>query len=38
MTGWFLRRLASAYRGEQQIDFPRLWRRALIGARSPRWW
>ena len=32
MTGWLLRRLASAYRGEQQIDFPRLWRRALIGS------
>ena len=32
MTGWFLRRLASAYRGEHQIDFPRLWRRALIGS------
>ncbi|MDE0655412.1 MAG: protein translocase subunit SecF [Acidimicrobiaceae bacterium] len=24
--------LASVYRGEQQIDFPRLWRRALIGS------
>ena len=32
MTGWSLRSLASAYRGEQQIDFPRLWRRALIGS------
>ena len=32
MTGWSLRWLASAYRGEQQIDFPRLWRRALIGS------
>ena len=24
--------LATAYRGEQQIDFPQLWRRALIGS------
>ena len=32
MTGWSPRWLASAYRGEQQIDFPRLWRRALIGS------
>ena len=34
MTGWSLRWMsgASAYRGEQQIDFPRLWRRALLGS------
>ena len=32
MTGWSLRGLRSVYRGEQQIDFPQLWRRALIGS------
>ena len=32
MTGRFLGVLGSLYRGEQQIDFPRLWRRALIGS------
>ena len=32
MTGLSLRWLGSAYRGEQQIDFPGLWRRALIGS------
>ena len=32
MTGWSLRTLGSLYRGEQQIDFPRLWRPALIGS------
>ncbi len=32
MTGWSLGVLGSVYRGEQQIDFPRLWRRALIGS------
>ena len=32
MTGWSLRGLGSVYRGEQQIDFPQLWRRALIGS------
>ncbi len=28
----FLRVLGALYRGEQQIDFPRLWRSALIGS------
>ena len=32
MTGWSLGVVGSLYRGEQQIDFPRLWRRALIGS------
>ena len=32
MKGGPLGVLASVYRGEQQIDFPRLWRRALIGS------
>ena len=32
MTGLSLRWLGSAYRGEHQIDFPSLWRRALIGS------
>ena len=32
MTGLSLRWLASAYRGEHQIDFPGLWGRALIGS------
>ena len=32
MRGGPLGVLASLYRGEQQIDFPRLWRRALIGS------
>ncbi len=32
MTGRWLGGLGSLYRGEQQIDFPRLWRRALIGS------
>ncbi len=32
MRGGPLGVLASVYRGEQQIDFPRLWRRALIGS------
>ena len=32
MNGPVLGRLASVYRGEQQIDFPRLWKRALIGS------
>ena len=32
MSGGPLGVLASVYRGEQQIDFPRLWRRALIGS------
>ncbi|MXW94827.1 MAG: protein translocase subunit SecF [Acidimicrobiaceae bacterium] len=32
MTGGPLGVLASVYRGEQQIDFPRLWKRALIGS------
>jgi len=32
VTGPSLRWLASAYRGEHQIDFPGLWRRALIGS------
>ena len=32
MKGGPLGVLASLYRGEQQIDFPRLWRRALIGS------
>ena len=32
MTGWSLGAVGSLYRGEQQIDFPRLWRRALIGS------
>ena len=32
MTGRTLGVLGSLYRGEQQIDFPRLWRRALIGS------
>ena len=32
MTGWSLRTLGSLYRGEQQIDFPRLWRGALMGS------
>ena len=27
-VGW----LRTAYRGEQQIDFPSLWRRALLGS------
>ena len=32
MSGGPLRWLSTAYRGQQQIDFPRLWRRALIGS------
>ena len=32
VTGWSLGRLGSLYRGEQQIDFPRLWRHALAGS------
>ena len=32
MTGRSLGVLGSLYRGQQQIDFPRLWRRALIGS------
>jgi preprotein translocase subunit SecF len=32
MTGRSLGWLASAYRGEQRIDFPGLWKRALIGS------
>ncbi|MCE2511017.1 MAG: protein translocase subunit SecF [Acidimicrobiia bacterium] len=32
MTGWSLGVLGSLYRGQQQIDFPRLWRRALVGS------
>ena len=32
MTGRWLRWLVAAYRGEHQIDFPGLWRRALIGS------
>ena len=32
MTGRSLGVLGSLYRGEQQIDFPRLWRRALLGS------
>ena len=32
MTGRSLGVLGSLYRGEQQIDFPRLWQRALIGS------
>ncbi len=32
MKGGPLGVLASVYRGEQRIDFPRLWRRALIGS------
>ena len=32
MKGGPLGVLASVYRGEQQIDFPRLWRKALIGS------
>ncbi len=32
MTGRWLRWLGAAYRGEHQIDFPGLWRRALIGS------
>ena len=32
MRGGPLGVLASVYRGDQQIDFPRLWRRALIGS------
>ncbi|MYJ83589.1 MAG: protein translocase subunit SecF, partial [Acidimicrobiaceae bacterium] len=32
MTGRWLRWLLAAYRGEHQIDFPGLWKRALIGS------
>ena len=32
MTASPLRWLGAAYRGEQQIDFPNLWKRALIGS------
>ncbi len=32
MTGRYLGWLATAYRGEHQIDFPGLWKRALIGS------
>ena len=32
MTASPLRWLGTAYRGEQQIDFPNLWKRALIGS------
>ena len=32
VSGRALRWAVAAYRGEQQIDFPRLWRRALIGS------
>lgn len=32
MTGLSLRKLGAFYRGEQQVDFPKLWKRALIGS------
>ncbi len=32
MTGRWMRWLVAAYRGDHQIDFPGLWRRALLGS------
>ena len=32
MTGLSLRTLGSVYRGDHQVDFPRLWKRALVGS------